>query len=101
MTLPILNRTATPPADGWYQIEVTGEHPAGEGRRQVIDREALEAIVNRFKQEAAGENWAGMLVDADHLSHDREHPTAALAWLQDLEIRNGHGCGRCGCPAWR
>jgi hypothetical protein len=89
----ILNRAGAPPADGWYQIEVSGEHPAGEGRRQVIDREALESIVNRFKAEAAAEGFAGLLVDADHLSHDLSRDTAALAWLKDLDIRNGqlHG----------
>ena len=64
----ILNRSNEIPADGWYQIEVTGEHPAGKGRKQVIDQVALESIVNRFQAEAAKENFAGMLVDNDHLS---------------------------------
>lgn len=93
MNTPIYNRENAVPADGWYQIEVTGEHAVGDGRRQVIDEAGLLAIVNRFKLESAAENFAGLLVDADHLSHDLENDTAALAWLKDLDIRNGqlHG----------
>jgi hypothetical protein len=94
--LLILNRAAGIPADGWYQIEVAGEHPASGGRVQVIDGKALESIVNRFRsdKEAAGDNWAGMLVDGDHLSHDEENSTEAFAWLQDLDIRNGQLFGK-------
>ena len=96
MNARILNRTNEIPADGWYQIEVTGKHPAGKGRKQVIDRTALESILNRFnaEKEAAGEDFAGMLVDADHLSHDLENDTAALAWAKELEIRNNQLHGR-------
>lgn len=91
MRAKILNRAGEVPSDGWYQIEVTGTHPAGKSRKQVIDQVALETIVNRFKAEKkeAGENFAGMLVDNDHLSHDLENSTEALAWAQDLEIRDG------------
>ncbi len=94
MNTPIYNRQNEAPADGWYQIEVTGTHPVGDGRRQVIDEVALQSIVNRFKEDAAQENFAGLLVDADHLSHDLENPTAALAWLKELDIRNGQLHGR-------
>ena len=89
MNAKIHNRAGELPADGWYQIEVTGEHPAGEGRTQVIDQAAMESIVNRFQQDAAAKNFAGMLVDADHLSHDMENSTEALGWAQELSIRNG------------
>lgn len=92
MSAPILNReTSDLPSDGWYQIEVTGEHAAGANRRQVIDGDALAAIVNRFAAEkaAAGDKWAGLLVDNDHLSHDLDKSTEALAWAQDLRIRDG------------
>jgi hypothetical protein len=93
MNTPIYNRDNTTPADGWFQIEVSGEHAVGDGRRQLIDEAALKAIVNRFKEEAGKEGFAGILVDADHLSHDLSKDTAALAWLKDLDIRNGqlHG----------
>lgn len=89
MNARIHNRAGELPSDGWYQIEVTGEHPAGEGRTQVIDQVALESIVNRFKAESSAENFSGMLVDPDHLSHDPDNNTEALAWAQELAIRNG------------
>lgn len=91
MRAKILNRSGEVPSDGWYQIEVTGTHPAGKTRKQVIDAVALESIVNRFKadKDAAGENFAGLLTDADHLSHDLDNTTEALAWAQDLAIRDG------------
>ncbi len=89
MNARIHNRSGELPADGWYQIEVTGEHPAGEGRTQVIDQAAMESIVNRFKADAAAENFSGLLVDADHLSHDLDNSTEALGWAQELSIRNG------------
>jgi Mu-like prophage I protein len=94
MNTPIYNRKNEAPADGWYQIEVSGTHPVGDGRRQVIDETALKSIVNRFQKEAEQENFAGILVDADHLSHDLENPTAALAWLKEVDIRNGELHGR-------
>ena len=98
---PILNRSGQIPKDGWYQIEVSGTHPAGKhadgrNRRQVIDDKAIESIVNRFNAEkaAAGEDWAGMLVDLDHLSHDLDNSTEAFAWLHEVEIRNRQLWGR-------
>jgi hypothetical protein len=96
MSAPILNRKGELPSDGWYQIEVAGEWPAGEGRRQIIDEKAMTSIVNRFTAEkaAAGDNWMGLLVDKDHLSHDLENPTDAMAWLQSVEIRNGELWGQ-------
>lgn len=94
MNTPIYNRENQAPADGWFQIEVSGTHPVGDGRRQVIDETALQSIVNRFQAEAAKEDFAGLLVDADHLSHDLANDTAALAWLKELDIRNGQLHGR-------
>ena len=91
MKATILNRSQVIPTDGWYQIEVTGEHPAGDGRVQVIDEEAITSIINRFHAEKkeAGDSFAGMLVDRDHLSHDLDNETAAMAWVQDLANRDG------------
>jgi hypothetical protein len=100
MNAKILNRTATIPEDGWYQIEVKGTWPAGtfadgKPRKQLIDDKAIESILNRFQEEktAAGEDFPGILVDVDHLSHELDQKTEAYAWLQDLQIRNGqlHG----------
>ncbi|MFC5049239.1 phage protease [Rubritalea spongiae] len=90
----ILNRGGGElPEDNWYQIEVTGEHPAGAGRVQVIDAEAVGTIVAQFNRRAEG-GWAGMLIDADHLSHDLDQKTEAYGWLQELRERNGQIEGR-------
>jgi phage I-like protein len=108
MNATILNRgQSAPPQDGWYQIEVTGTWPAGfwpdehpkhpgRQRRQVIDDKAITSIVNRFaaEKEAAGENFAGLLVDNDHLSHDLANSTEAFAWVKDLRVKDGQLEGR-------
>jgi len=101
MNARILNRNAGIPEDGWYQIEVKGTWPAGtfadgKARKQVIDDKALQSILNRFQQDkdAAGDNFPGILVDVDHLSHELDQKTEAYAWLQELEIRNGELHGR-------
>lgn len=101
MNARIHNRDGKAPADHWYQIEVNGVWPAGKfpdgrPRKQVIDETAVTSIVNRFNAEkaAAGENWAGMLVDIDHLSHDQDNSTEAYGWLQEVEIRNNTLHGR-------
>lgn len=95
MNAKVYNRSNAAGKDGWYQIEVTGEHPAGEGRKQVIDQIALAAIVHNFRTDAADhDDFPGLLVDADHLSHDLENDTAALAWLKDVDIRNGQLWGK-------
>ena len=64
MNARIHNRTGETPADHWYQIEVSGEHPAVGNRIQVIDPEALQAILNRFQEEAKNPDFTGLLVDA-------------------------------------
>lgn len=94
MRAPIHNRQGELPSDHWYQIEVTGEHPAGPGRKQVIDDAALTSILNRFQQESAQPGFAGLLVDNDHLSHDLSQSTAAYAWARELAIRDGQLCAR-------
>ncbi len=100
MRAKIHNREGGTPTDHWYPIEVNGTWPAGKfpdgrKRKQLIDEAAISSIVNRFNKErtAAGDNWAGMLVDIDHLSHSMENSTEAYAWLQEVEIRNNvlHG----------
>lgn len=90
----ILNRQGELEPNGWYQIEVSGEHPAGAGRRQVIDLAGMRAIVNRFQELAGAEHFAGMLIDNDHLSHDLDKSTEAYGWLQEVAIRNGQLWGR-------
>ncbi len=71
----------TKPTDGWQIIEGHGEHPHQTDDIDVvlvIDNEAIEAIVN------AGVPEHGLLVDADHLSHEMDKPTTALAWVREL-----------------
>lgn len=92
----ILNRAGKPPEDGWYDIEQQGIHDAGEWpdgrkRKQVLDEKAFAAILNRFASDKAdaGDHWAGMLVDADHLSHDLDKSTEAFAWAQELRVKDG------------
>ena len=101
MNLPILNRQFQHPADGWYQIEVPGEHlNAGSGVLQVIDAAAVDSIVNRFNQEAAayepqhGTPFPGMLVDHEHFKHDPDKETIAYGWLMRMENRDGKPFGQ-------
>lgn len=88
------------PADGWYHIEVSGEHPnRAAGVTQVIDDAAVESIVRNFDP---GES--GMLIDQDHFSHDPEKPTTAYGWLDAVQDRGGELYGkirwtRTGAPA--
>lgn len=91
MNAPIFNRAAQLPADGWYEIEVPGEHVnAAAGVVQALDGPAYDSIVNRFSQEKAQPNFAGLLIDRDHFSTDTEKPSDALGWAMDLRNRDGH-----------
>lgn len=96
MNAEILNRNLQLPEDRWHQIEVSGEQPTTDGRVQVIDAEARTAIVAAFAQEreAAGEQWSGILIDRDHLSHDPAQSTEAMGWLLDLRDHDGQLEGR-------
>jgi hypothetical protein len=92
----ILNRDFKHPSDGWYQIEVPGEHlNEAAGVMQVVDRTAVENIVNRFNQEADdyrqnhGTPFPGMLIDHEHFKHDPEKETTAYGWLMRLQNRDG------------
>lgn len=90
MNTAILNRESKLPADGWHQIEVLGEHVNHDAKVvQVIDAKAVESILNRFKADAASENFAGLLVDQEHFSLDPEKSTEAMGWA--LELRNREG----------
>ena len=74
------------PTDGWQIIEAAGEHPCHittpEGEQvpavMVIDDAAVAAMVE------AGVPEEGLLVDKDHLSHDMNQSTEALAWVREL-----------------
>ena len=95
MNTRILNRAGQLPADGWYQIEVAGEHfnPAS-GVVQLIDEEARASIVNRFAELAKAPNFSGLLIDQDHFSLDPEKSTEAFGWLMEVRNRAGELEGR-------
>lgn len=87
----VSNDKFEPPADGWVQILASGEWPNAEaGITQVCDGQALDDIVKDFKEQAAAENWPGMLVDWDHFSHQKDKPTGAAGWADNVE-RRGEG----------
>lgn len=95
MNARILNRNnEQPPADGWYQIEVSGEHRTADGRVQVIDAAARTSMVAAFNRAASDESFAGLLVDNDHLSHSLDKSTEAFGWLKELRDHNGQIEGR-------
>jgi len=82
------------PADGWFQIEANGEHPALRGKDkivQVIDDSARSAMVANFNREReeyekqnGRESFPGFCVDVEHHKHDPEKEGKARAWLMDL-----------------
>lgn len=98
MNARIINREGIAPlARTWHQIEVAGEHPAALGPRrvtQVIDAEALRELERTFNAEAMAAGHPGLLIDADHLSHDLGRPTEAMGWLRELESREGQLWGQ-------
>ena len=92
----ILNRDFQHPADGWYDIEVPGNHPNKRaGIIQVIDARAVESIVDNFNHEAdAAPNFAGMLIDHEHFKHDDDKETRAYGWLMRLRNKDGRPQGQ-------
>jgi len=90
---PLLNRDFTPPADGYYQIVPLGEWPitvrGSKTLTQVCDAEAIAAMLSAFNRDAqaAGERFAGVLVDYDHFSSDTEKPSEAAGWIVALQNR--------------
>lgn len=82
----ILNKDFALPPDGWFQVVPMGKfpHPSGD---QIIDATACDAIVNRFKVDAAATNFGGILLDYDHFSLDTDKPSEAAGWIMDLQNR--------------
>lgn len=104
----VANRVATDdprspfrlPTDGWWQVLSIGEVPAnweggardGEAMVQVIDEQAITAIKANFDasveaEKGKGKDFAGLLVDYDHFSHNPDKPTEAACWIFELEKR--------------
>lgn len=85
---PITNRDFKLPDDGWIQVAPLGEYPNPKaGIIQVVDKEAGEAMKNRFDEESKAENFPGLLLDFDHFSSDTKTPSTAAGWLEALENR--------------
>jgi phage I-like protein len=84
--LPILNRAATLPDDGWYHVCPIGEFSVRDsGNRKIIqvcDQRAMKAMVDRLIAEGGP-----LLVDYDHFSYDTTKPSEAAGWLTQLEAR--------------
>ena len=84
----ISNSKFEPPADGWVQVLAAGEWPnADAGVTQVCDGEAMKAIASDFADQAKQENWPGMLLDYDHFSHQKDKPSGAAGWIDQIEQR--------------
>ena len=80
------------PEDGWYQLSSLGDFGhTPTGLTQVVDEEACRAIVERFNADAARPNFAGLLVDFDHFSLEKDKPSEAAGWITALEQRPGSG----------
>ena len=78
----------TLPDDGWFQISAIGDFPhATTGLVQVIDADAVSAIVQKFTEESVKPNFPGVLVDWDHASLDLDKPTEAAGWIMNLQQR--------------
>jgi phage I-like protein len=84
----ISNSKFEPPSDGWVQVLSAGEWPnADAGITQVCDGEAMKAIASDFADQAKQENWPGMLLDYDHFSHQKDKPSGAAGWIDQIEQR--------------
>lgn len=87
MNALLLNRNFELPTDGWFHVVPLGRFSHPKGLLQVLDDKASTAIVNRFKKDAAKDNFPGLLVDFDHFSDDEAQPSEAAGWVTDLQNR--------------
>lgn len=85
---PLLNRddkgAFALPADGWFQLVPVGEFAhAPTSTTQVIDRQAIQAMAHRFKQEGKE-----VRIDYDHFSYDDGKSSIAAGWIANVEARD-------------
>jgi len=72
--------------DAWIHVTPLGEFEhSGAGVVQVIDLEAVKAIMEDFTQKESVENFPGLLVDFDHFSMDTDKPSEAAGWITALK----------------
>lgn len=92
---PLLNRDGALPGDGWFHLVPIGEFPhADSGKVQVIDADAIAAMLNRFAEEAKHPNFGGLLIDQDHFSYDLDKPSESYGWVKELANREDGIWGR-------
>ena len=74
--------------DGWYQIASVGEfpHPAT-GLTQIVDDDACRKILADFDEKRKTPEFAGVLLDFDHFSLDKDKPSEAAGWITELQHR--------------
>lgn len=83
----LLNREFQAPSDGWYQVVPRGEFPHASGAIQIIDVQAITAMLNRFTRDATAPGFGGVLVDYDHFSLDTDKSSEAAGWITALQNR--------------
>jgi phage I-like protein len=87
---PLLNRENQLPADGWYHLIKTGDHPlrlASGSVCQRLDATACEAIAADFRNRRAADPSHRLLIDFEHFSHDTGKRSEAAGWITALENR--------------
>lgn len=101
-TPTLLNREGQfVPTGDWIQVlrlgEFLGRSLDGKQFSQVIDEKALDAIVTAFNREKTANNFPGLLIDRDHLSHYSDKETRAAGWVLNIEKRED---GLWAMPKW-
>ena len=101
-TPTLLNRDGQfVPTGDWIQVlrigEFLGRSLDGKQFSQVIDEKALDAIVTAFNREKTANNFPGLLIDRDHLSHYSDKETRAAGWVMNIEKRED---GLWAMPKW-
>lgn len=107
---PLFNRSADGsfqlPPDGWFHLVPKGRFPILDPSAQsdapikerimmqVVDDRAVTLMLNRFAEEAKGENFPGLLIDYDHFSYDLDKPSVAAGWVKELKNRENGIWGR-------
>jgi len=84
----LLNRDFKIPADGWIQVCPRGEFYHEDAKiTQVFDEVSIEAMKNRFDEDAKDPNSVGALLDFDHFSLDSSTASEAAGWITAMEVR--------------
>lgn len=95
LTLPLISDRSKAPGEGWYHLVPKGEFPHREsGVIQVVDAEALTAMLNRFNAEASAPGFRGLLVDQEHFSYDTNKSSEAYGWVREVANRANGLWGR-------